>query len=174
MGLVPTQRVGSSWSRDWTCIPCIGRWILNHWTTREAREPNLDGSARPCSPGLPVCTIVLNPQRWPFTIQPHNWRRDNPHTGMRSLGEWGSPTSLVEWVPQSWSIPFWNLAPAVVLAIKDHLGSVTILLKHWLCKLKKGIPLSDFWGGTKHSKYPCTNHISKWEVKTRLPQETSG
>ena len=19
--------------RDWTCVPCIGRWILNHWTT---------------------------------------------------------------------------------------------------------------------------------------------
>ena len=21
--------------RDWTCFPCIGRWILNHWTTME-------------------------------------------------------------------------------------------------------------------------------------------
>ena len=25
----------SSLTRDQTCIPCIGRWILNHWTTRE-------------------------------------------------------------------------------------------------------------------------------------------
>ena len=25
----------SSQTRDWTCIPCNGRWILNHWTTRE-------------------------------------------------------------------------------------------------------------------------------------------
>ena len=27
-----------SWSfptRDWACVPCIGRWILSHWTTRE-------------------------------------------------------------------------------------------------------------------------------------------
>ena len=29
----------SSRMRDRTCVPCIGRWILNHCTTREA--PNL-------------------------------------------------------------------------------------------------------------------------------------
>ena len=23
-------------TRDWTYVPCIGRWILSHWTTREA------------------------------------------------------------------------------------------------------------------------------------------
>ena len=28
--------MGSSWTRGRTCIPCIGRQILNHWTTREA------------------------------------------------------------------------------------------------------------------------------------------
>jgi len=43
-----SQRVGHDWvtelnwmwdlssqTRDWTHVPCIGRWILNHWTTRE-------------------------------------------------------------------------------------------------------------------------------------------
>ena len=29
----------SSLTRDWTHIPCIGRWSLNRWTTREV--PNL-------------------------------------------------------------------------------------------------------------------------------------
>ena len=28
--------VGSSWTRAWTRVPCIGRQILNHCTTREA------------------------------------------------------------------------------------------------------------------------------------------
>ena len=28
--------VGSSQARDWIRIPCTARWILNHWTTREA------------------------------------------------------------------------------------------------------------------------------------------
>jgi len=27
--------VGSSWTRDQTCVPCIERQILNYWTTRE-------------------------------------------------------------------------------------------------------------------------------------------
>ena len=26
---------GSSWSRDWTQVCCIGRWILYHWATWE-------------------------------------------------------------------------------------------------------------------------------------------
>ena len=28
---------GASQLRDWTCISCIGRWILYHWATREAQ-----------------------------------------------------------------------------------------------------------------------------------------
>ena len=34
MGLSAWRHVGSFQSRD-QCVPCIGRWILNHWTTRE-------------------------------------------------------------------------------------------------------------------------------------------
>ena len=35
MGLVAPWLVESSWTRDQTHIPCIGRWILIHCTTRE-------------------------------------------------------------------------------------------------------------------------------------------
>ena len=34
-GLVALWHVESSWPRDRTCVPCIGRQILSHWTTRE-------------------------------------------------------------------------------------------------------------------------------------------
>ena len=34
--LVALQRVGYSSTRKQTPISCIGRWILNHWTTNEA------------------------------------------------------------------------------------------------------------------------------------------
>ena len=34
-GLVAPRDVGSSQTRDRTHVPCIGRWILNHCTTRE-------------------------------------------------------------------------------------------------------------------------------------------
>ena len=41
MGLVSQRHVKSSWTRDWTYVPCIGRQILNHWTTREVLGTSL-------------------------------------------------------------------------------------------------------------------------------------
>ena len=35
MGLVTPWHVRSSQTGDRTCVLCIGRWILNCWTTRE-------------------------------------------------------------------------------------------------------------------------------------------
>ena len=35
-GLVAPQHVGSSQTRDWTLVSCIGRRVLYHWATREA------------------------------------------------------------------------------------------------------------------------------------------
>ena len=34
-GSVTLWQVDSSWTRDQTHAPCIGKWILNHWTTGE-------------------------------------------------------------------------------------------------------------------------------------------
>ena len=34
-GLVAPRHMESPWTRDQICVPCIGRWLLNHWTTRE-------------------------------------------------------------------------------------------------------------------------------------------
>ena len=33
MGLIASRHVESSWTRDQTRVPCIGKKILNHWTT---------------------------------------------------------------------------------------------------------------------------------------------
>ena len=35
-GLVVMWYVGSFQTRDWTWVPCTGRWMLNHWTTWSA------------------------------------------------------------------------------------------------------------------------------------------
>ena len=40
-GLVAPRYVGSSPTRDPTHVPCTGRWILNHWTTREVQNNSL-------------------------------------------------------------------------------------------------------------------------------------
>ena len=37
-GLVAPRHVGSSQTRARTCVPCIGRWILNHCATREVQQ----------------------------------------------------------------------------------------------------------------------------------------
>ena len=35
--LVVLQHVRSFWTRDQTHVPCLGRWILNHWATRAVK-----------------------------------------------------------------------------------------------------------------------------------------
>ena len=47
----------SSWSRDPTCVFCIGRWILYHWATRKAQ-------------GYGVCMLVSHVQLFvtPWTV----------------------------------------------------------------------------------------------------------
>ena len=42
MGLVVLQHVGFSQTRDGKDVPCIGRWILNHWTTMKVHQCILD------------------------------------------------------------------------------------------------------------------------------------
>ena len=37
-GLAAPRHVGSSWTRDRTRVPCIGRQILNHCATREVQQ----------------------------------------------------------------------------------------------------------------------------------------
>ena len=36
-GSVALWHVGSSWTRDQILVSCIGRRLLNHWTTRKVR-----------------------------------------------------------------------------------------------------------------------------------------
>ena len=51
-GFVAPQHVGSSQTRAQTCVPCIGRRILNHCTTREVLLLLFYN-------GLPFCYITL-------------------------------------------------------------------------------------------------------------------
>ena len=38
MGLVALKHVESSHTRDRTLIPCIDRWILHQWTTKDVQK----------------------------------------------------------------------------------------------------------------------------------------
>ena len=58
MGLVAPRHAGSSWTRDWTHHPCIGRQILNHRTTRKVLTHNVFSLSFPCEILLSVWGIV--------------------------------------------------------------------------------------------------------------------
>ena len=65
----------SSPTRDQICIPCIGRWILNHWPTGEVPE---------------ILTLItpsqtLFPNRVPFTGA-QGWELD----------VWGTPSNPLQ------------------------------------------------------------------------------
>ena len=51
-GLVAPWHVASSQTRDQTRVPCMGRWILNHWTTREVPGWVLIEASRVAKAGL--------------------------------------------------------------------------------------------------------------------------
>ena len=97
-----------------------------------------------------MCVLLSSPARDGHSQSNPTTREGITHTlGCGPLVNGAaSPLYLVEWAPQSWSIPLWNPAPAVVLAVKDHLGSVTILIKHWcansrkesLCQISEWVP----------------------------------
>ena len=73
------QAVGSCRVRDWTHVPCTGRWILHHWATRET--PNwliLNGLVfRKCAVlGLSCFNVanLLGPySTWPLWVG--GWKR---------------------------------------------------------------------------------------------------
>ena len=71
VGFVAMQHVESSWSRDWTHVPCIIRQTLNHCATREffPLTLNLASSLQwNYSRQSPVTSISLNSVEYSFLL----------------------------------------------------------------------------------------------------------
>ena len=69
-GLVVPRHVGSSQTRDRTCVPCIGRRILNHWTTREVPTCLCGAEAEHRCAGRPLGSLPpCQPLLWGSFIQ---------------------------------------------------------------------------------------------------------
>ena len=106
MGLVALPHVKSFQTRDWTCIPCIDRHILNHWTTRGA--PNLD---------------LLKPLGWLVTLEtqklghrsqdshsvPAQWSLENAYPGFDEV-QASLVAQIVKNLPAMWEIQVQSLA----------------------------------------------------------------
>ena len=92
-GLVASWHVESSQTRDGTGVPCIGRQILKHWTTREVLGCNVfisRGLIAPCSTLGPLLegeseshSVVSN------SLRPHGlyspWSSPGQNTGVSVL-----------------------------------------------------------------------------------------
>ena len=93
----------SSLTRDHTCVPCIARWILNHWTTGE-RSPNENFSefSFPHSKHnalQPRCSSVgkwLNKLLYTHTMQCYSMMKTNELLGFKQTWRNLSCTLLSE------------------------------------------------------------------------------
>ena len=60
MGLVALWPVGSSWTRDRTCVPCVGRRILIHCSSREVPAHTLLNTTLVESTPRPQFLYIVN------------------------------------------------------------------------------------------------------------------
>ena len=63
-GLSCPQHVDSSQTRDRTCVLCIGRQILNHWTTREVPTFASFGDQMQVYPGATIQVTTYTITEW--------------------------------------------------------------------------------------------------------------
>ena len=56
VGFVALGHAESSWTRNWTCVSWIGRWILYHWASRKA----------PKTSSWPAQIISIEESKTPF------------------------------------------------------------------------------------------------------------
>ena len=58
--LIAPRHVGSSRPRDRTCVPCIGRQIRNHWTTREVLRDLILTPGQYAAAQITVTSLILS------------------------------------------------------------------------------------------------------------------
>ena len=90
-GLVAPGHVKSSRTKDRTCIPCIGRWILNHRPTQEALPPKI----------LPPFSTICYLSEGAFWV-----RGPSPH--LRAWSSWELAAKSSGVVPVG---TFWEVQP---------------------------------------------------------------
>ena len=88
----------SSWLRDWTCVSCIGRWILYHWATREAQSLDQFSSVQ-------LSYSVMSNSLWPHGLQHSRLPCPSPTPGAYSnscpSSQWCHPNISSSVIPFS-------------------------------------------------------------------------
>ena len=126
----------SSLTRDGTCVPCFGRQILNHWTTREVpgcpfTPPCLCSC---CFIDLQNCMKVLVAQSCPTLCNPTEYSPSG--SSVRGI----SQARIVEWV----AIPFSRDLPDTGIEIRSLALQRLYCLSHVPSKNKADRPLINY------------------------------
>ena len=81
MGLVAPWHVESSQTSDQTCVPCIGRRVLNHWTIRKVLIAPLLSNSYPSKHALWFTCSVYCLSLLPWNISAHLYPQRTPLLG---------------------------------------------------------------------------------------------
>ena len=128
MGLLAPQHVGSSQTRSLTHVSWIGRWILNHWTTKEA--PSLPSLVRlgsfwmsvPRPPSL--AGVQMIPLLWGSYVCSHGDPR-----GCAPDMEWSGSSSFHNPLPSSHHMSYsW---PFCACEVGDYTSPTRVFLFHF-------------------------------------------
>ena len=143
MGLVAPRHVGYSRTRDRTCVPCIGRRILNHCATREVPPLFLLISFLLLSPSFPFETPSMH--RLFLLMIPHKSHRFSSFFFLFSFCS--SDWIISKYLCSSFTISFFCLVQSGVEAIYWILWFSHCILQHQnfcLVHLHVSIPLLNF------------------------------
>ena len=97
MGIDAPRYAGSSQTRDRTSVPCIVRWILNLWTTREAQTHGLLIGITHRVSGLEARVLCVSAQK-EFSKKQSNKREMYSYTTLvRDAGRRGVSAPRIKW-----------------------------------------------------------------------------
>ena len=105
----------SSWIRDWTCVSCMGRWILYHWARREALKMIFLHMRTSISShhGVTGIRFTLPPKRFKNKSKKQNtWENGFQDTGYQTVGGQWFLTNR-KWM--RWALLFTSLTDLEIL-----------------------------------------------------------
>ena len=131
----------SSWPGGWTCISCIGRWILYRWATWEAhkhvrvcvkkyiykfKKANMSWSPPPSLPfGPPLISLVRYPYTWIPCPALYLFLRCFLPSGRASRSYWKGETPLTFQAPHGKEF---SLLQRFVHIFLQHISDLTPVL----------------------------------------------
>ena len=101
--LVASEHVASSWIRDPSHVPCIGRRTLNHWTIREAQGQQLLTYLKSYLWWIGVLLRLLDLREWRVSVAlPRIPKSQEEESALWMLSNWDCRIAMIAWFTVNW------------------------------------------------------------------------